>query len=200
MLDAVDERRAENHQKQGSLEHQPAEAAETPHRRAQPAARTQAQPLAQHAEADAAQKNAAADDQDNHPILPKAHKIVGIKRKTGVAEGRNRVKHRAEGIKGHGVVPVKQQGRHGFNAQHQAEHLKQKSPQTEITAQQGLTHGLSAGKRHGLAPEQKNNARIGHDAQPPQLHEGQQHNLAQGAQHRAHVHGGKPGDAYGRGG
>ena len=169
------------------------------HRGAEPAAAEQAQEFPQHAEADAAQNDAARDHQVDHRIIAEGHQIVGAQGEARVAEGGNSVENRAEGVKKAGIMQIEQHGGKGFDTENQGQHLAHKSRQIEIAAQQGLADRLAVGKRHVVAPEQKDDARIGHDAQAAQLDQEEQHALAQGAEHRTDVHGREPGDADRRG-
>ena len=56
--------------------------------------------------------------------------------------------------------------------------LPEEGRQVEGAAQQGLAHGLTAGKGHLPPPEQEREARIGHDAEAARLDEQQEHGLS----------------------
>ena len=142
-------------------------------------------------------KNAGRDDAVHHHIVAKIHEAVGTERKARITKGRYRVKNRAERIKKHGIMPVQQKGRHRLDAENKGQHLHKKGSEVKIVPKQCLAHGFTAGEGHMVAPEQKNNACIGHDAEAAQLHEQKQHGLAKRAEHDADVHGRKPCDAHG---
>ena len=109
------------------------------------------------------------------------------------------MKHCAEWVKKYRVVQPEQECGHSLNAKNQPKHLPQKCGKAEITPQQGLTHSLSAVEGHVIAPQQKNNACVGHDPQPTGLDEAQQHPLAERAEHSADIQRRKPGNADSRG-
>ena len=109
------------------------------------------------------------------------------------------MKHGAERVEKYRVVQPEQECGHCLNAKNQPKHLPQKGGKTEVTPQQGLTYGLAAVEGHVIAPQQKNDACVGHDPQPAGLDEAQQYPLAEGAEHLAYVQRRKTGNADSRG-
>ena len=66
--------------------------------------------------------------------------------------------------------------------------------------EQTLAHGDMVGQGHPASPEIEDERGEGHDAQAPELNQGQDDGLAEAVVGRAGIHHGQPGDAGGGGG
>ena len=187
-----DQQRPGHDEEQAGIDDQAAQAAQTRHRRQTPPAQD-AQAFPQHAKTDAPQDDADADDRADQAVFPEGDHIVRRQSETGVAEGRDRMEQGTEGRKEHRIMQEQHQRGQQLHAQDDAHDLQEELPHIEIPAQQGLAHGLAAGEGHLLAPQEKDQAGIGHDAQAAHLDEDQHHALSHRAQHLADVHRGQAG-------
>ena len=170
------------------LDHHAAVTAQTPHGRPHAAPGADAQKFAQHTKTNATQNNTARNDGINGHIIPEKGQICCAEAKSCVAKGRYGMEYRAERIEKNRVVEPQQQCGHSLYAKNQPQHLPQKGGNAKIAPQQGLAHRLAAVEWHVVAPEQKNDAGIGHHAQAASLDKAQQHPLAKGAEHCADIH------------
>ena len=98
-----DQQRPGHDEEQAGIDDQAAQTAQTRHRRQTPPAQD-AQAFPQHAETDAPQDDADADDRADQPVFPECDHIVRRQSETGVAEGRDRMEQGTEGRKEHRIM------------------------------------------------------------------------------------------------
>jgi len=118
----------------------------------------------------------------------------------GVAEGRDGMEHSRERFEAQGVEDV-ERGRAPAFDDHGPEHeVDQEAPDLEVrVVEQALAHGHPVRQADAPAPEIEDQAGIGHDAQAPELDEGQDDDLPEAAELGAGVDHGQAGDAGRRG-
>ena len=126
------------------------------------------------------------------------HEIVRHEPKSGVAKSRHGVEHGGKRGKALGVEDVEGNGPHSLDKSRDRRHAHQETSQVEGgVMEQALANGDVVGQGHPASPEIEDKRGKGHDAQAPELDQGQDDGVAEAAVGRAGVHHGQARDAGG---